>query len=108
VQTEVKAPTKKAKTTLWPKKSLKLLSSKLVSGKVKSGALSPTFILFGISKEASNKNNRRIVNKQSVFRIKVENYAATQHKKQAIEQRVHLVEIDEKNAKILCLSTRLL
>jgi hypothetical protein len=34
-----------------------------VSGKVKSGALSPTFILFGISKEPSNINDRRIVYK---------------------------------------------
>jgi hypothetical protein len=34
-----------------------------VSGKVKSGALSPISILFGISKEPSNINDRRTIYK---------------------------------------------
>jgi hypothetical protein len=43
VQTDVKAPTKNAKTVFPAKNSLSLRCFKFVSGKAKSGALSPTF-----------------------------------------------------------------
>src|SRR4030067_3583276 len=46
VQTEVKAPTKNAKTVLFPKNSPRLRGFESVSGNVKFGALSPTFIAF--------------------------------------------------------------
>ena len=46
VQTEVKAPTKNAKTVFFPKNSLRIRGFKSVSGNVKSGTLSPTFTAF--------------------------------------------------------------
>ena len=50
VQTEVKAPTKNAKTVFSARNSLRLRCFKSMSVNVKSGALSPTFIALGMLK----------------------------------------------------------
>src|SRR4030067_1689462 len=55
VQTDVKAPTKNARRVLFLRNSVRLRGFKSVSGKVKSGALSPTFIVFGNRKTSSKR-----------------------------------------------------